>query len=140
MPFAVGGVREKWGRGIDCSALTMRVEGLRERLQQLRCRARQLLPKATTRKIHRAAFRRTSLRQKPLPRMMMWRGKQLTSIGNSVTTDKLPIGAFGAGNAYLGFHAASAIAAQPAKTMTGRGVIEKVNPPRKQFAHNWLDS
>ena len=39
MPFAVGGVREKWGRGIDCPARTMRVEGLRERLQQLRCRA-----------------------------------------------------------------------------------------------------
>ena len=41
MPFAVGGVREKWGRGIDCPALTMRVEGLRERLQQLRCRPKR---------------------------------------------------------------------------------------------------
>ena len=99
MPFAVGGVREKWGRGIDCPALTMRVEGLRERLQQLRCRALAASAQSDHKEIHRAAFRRTSLRQKPLPRMMMWRGKQLTSIGNSVTTDKLPIGAFGAGNA-----------------------------------------
>jgi hypothetical protein len=46
----------------------------------------------------------------------------------------------GPDDAYLGFHAASAIAAKPAKTMTERGVIEKVNPPRKQFAPNWLDS
>jgi hypothetical protein len=34
-----------------------------------------------------------------------------------------------------------AIAAQPAKTTTERGVIEKVKAPRKHyFAHNWLDS
>ena len=30
------------------------------------------------------------------------------------------------------------IAAQSAKTMTERGVIEKVSAPRIQFAHNWL--
>lgn len=34
----------------------------------------------------------------------------------------------------------AAIAAQPAKTMTERGVIEKVSAPRMQFAHNWLGS
>jgi hypothetical protein len=34
-----------------------------------------------------------------------------------------------------------AIAAQPAKTTTERGVIEKVKAPRKHyFAHNWLES
>ena len=33
------------------------------------------------------------------------------------------------------------IAAQPAKTMTQRGVIEKVKAPRKHyFAHPWLES
>jgi hypothetical protein len=36
---AVAGVRAEIGRGIDCLALTMSVEWLRERLQQLRCRA-----------------------------------------------------------------------------------------------------
>jgi hypothetical protein len=34
-----------------------------------------------------------------------------------------------------------AIAAQPTKTMTERGAIQKVKAPRKHyFAHNWLDS
>ena len=34
-----------------------------------------------------------------------------------------------------------AIAAQPAKTTTERGVIEKVKAPRKHyFAQNWLES
>ena len=33
-----------------------------------------------------------------------------------------------------------AIAAQPAKTMTERGVTEKVSAPRIQFAYDWLDS
>ena len=34
-----------------------------------------------------------------------------------------------------------AIAAQPSKTMTQRGVIEKVKAPRKHyFAHTWLES
>ena len=33
-----------------------------------------------------------------------------------------------------------AIAAQPAKTMTERGVIETVNAAGKEFALNWLDS
>jgi hypothetical protein len=36
--------------------------------------------------------------------------------------------------------AALAIAAQAAKTMTERGVTEKVSAPRIQLAHNWLDS
>ena len=35
---------------------------------------------------------------------------------------------------------ALAIAAQAAKTMTERGVTEKVSAPRIQLAHNWLDS
>jgi hypothetical protein len=34
-----------------------------------------------------------------------------------------------------------AIADQPGKTTTERGVIQKVNSPRKHyFAHNWLES
>jgi hypothetical protein len=34
-----------------------------------------------------------------------------------------------------------AIAAPPTKTMTERGVIQKVNAPRKHyFARNWLDT
>jgi hypothetical protein len=33
-----------------------------------------------------------------------------------------------------------AIAAQPTKTMTERGVIHKVKAPKKEFAHGWLDS
>jgi hypothetical protein len=34
-----------------------------------------------------------------------------------------------------------AIAAQPSKTMTQRGVIEKAKAPRKHyFAHPWLES
>jgi hypothetical protein len=39
MPFAVGVCAKNGGRGIDCPARTMSVEGLRERLQQSRCRA-----------------------------------------------------------------------------------------------------
>ena len=34
-----------------------------------------------------------------------------------------------------------AIAAQPAKTTTERGTIQKVKAPRKHyFAHNWLET
>jgi len=34
-----------------------------------------------------------------------------------------------------------AIAAQPTKTTTERGMIQKVQAPRKHyFAHNWLES
>jgi len=40
----------------------------------------------------------------------------------------------GPDDAYLGFPAASDIAAQPAKTMTERGVIKRVHAPRKHFA------
>jgi ribosomal protein S20 len=35
---------------------------------------------------------------------------------------------------------ATRIAISPSGKTAQRGVIEKVNPPRKQFAHNWLDS
>jgi hypothetical protein len=34
----------------------------------------------------------------------------------------------------------AAFAISPSGETAQRGVIEKVNPPRKQFAHNWLDS
>jgi hypothetical protein len=60
---AVAGVRAEIGRGIDCLALTMSVEWLRERLQQLRCRALAASAESDReRAIYRAAFRRTSLR------------------------------------------------------------------------------
>jgi hypothetical protein len=37
-------------------------------------------------------------------------------------------------------HVATRIAISPSGKTAQRGVIEKVNAPRKQFAHNWLDS
>jgi hypothetical protein len=42
--------------------------------------------------------------------------------------------------AALAIVAAFPLGKRPAKTMTERGVTEKVSAPRIQFAHNWLDS
>jgi hypothetical protein len=91
MPPAIGGVREKWRRGIDCPALTMSVEGLRERLQQLRCRGLAASAESDRKENSSRSVSAHFTPPKAASKMMMWKGKQLISIGKLVTTDKLPV-------------------------------------------------
>ena len=81
-----------------------------------------------------------------------WKGKQLTSIGKLVTTDKLPVRCVLRrkrlifNNSMLSARPAHAkLAAQggtvPSKRGAGREEkMKRSMLPRKQFAHNWLDS